>query len=308
MKNKSCFYSLPESFPLKHVIRSLKSHFLHVEVCHLQHQLVSVGGQGTEICDHASDFNHTPSSAEVQKFVATTRKIQNTSRKRKRRAKRMFSFKSLLLEFPRAVHFLKRKKNKCSKRRRNIAAKNQVNGFQQGPLFSEETDDHFVSRTNSKWGKEFDENQEIECPSETLSETISVSGIIKRYFTNNDEVTSSSRFSSLALPTVDNEHYSYYQNRKFDMSLPLTPDIPPRMLHSQSHDQLNPKASHGTDKKNVGKRLIAASNNLMVYASKHSPTLSLCSKFGLFRDRGLSIPNSTCSIKGLVFDISDEDD
>lgn len=220
MKKKSCFYFLPESFPLKHVSENLKKHLLHIEV----HQSDSAETQGADICNKIFDPKDVPDTNEVQKFSATDTNNQISHRRNIR------------------------------KRKKNTAA-------------------------DSNCGKEVQDSPQ----KESCSETISVSSIIKRYFTNYDEVTSSSR--------------------EFEMSLPfMTGSTPPQIL-----DQHWTKSSRCTNEKNIGKRLIAASDNIgAVHLSKKSPTLSLCK----FRNRNPFLPDFSFSTssKDLVFDIPDEGD
>lgn len=173
-------------------------------------------------------------------------------------------------------------RRKIRRRKRNTAAENPDNQIQQGPNFAE-----------ANCQKEVYESPQKECP----SESISVSSIIKRYFTNYDEVSSSSR-----------ETASNYRNREFDMSFPLMTgsSTPPQILQPQSLDQHWTKSSRGTNEKNVGRRVIAASDNIgVVQLCKKSPTLSLCK----FRNRNPLIPDSSSTLrKDLVFDIPDDDD
>lgn len=305
VKKKSCFYNLPESFPLKHISENLKNHLLHIEVYHLKNQSGPTKSQGVEICNHLFDPKDVPKSNEVQKFVAT----RKNNRISNRRGKRNLCFRSLLWEFPRSVHFLKRKK-KCSKRRRkrNTAAENTVHRFQRGPNISGVTISQFTSSADGNCGKVVDDSPQKVCSSEIISESISVSSIIKRYFTNYDEVTSSSRFSDSALPTVNKEYSreiaSNYHNREFDMSLPLAVGTPPQILQPHSLDQHWTKSSRSMNGKNIGRRLIAAAENIGVHLSKKSPILSLCK----YRNRNPSVPNSSAPMKDLIFGISDEGD
>lgn len=113
---------------------------------------------------------------------------------------------------------------------------------------------------------------------ESSSETISVSSIINRYFTNYDEVTSSSREFEMSLPQISDQHCTKSSTSRCP-----------------------------NEKNNVGRRLIAASDNIgAVNLSKKSPTLSLCK----FRNRNTLLTDFSFSTssKDLVFDIPDEGD
>ncbi|KAI7734100.1 hypothetical protein M8C21_018899 [Ambrosia artemisiifolia] len=115
----------------------------------------------------------------------------------------------------------------------------------------------------------------MEPTSERMSQSISVSGIIKKYFSVfDDEVTSSS-----SKPRVP----SY------------APKTPPTITKvGGSRDKKRPSA--------IGKRLIVAANNLGISTSDKKPVISLCKH----KYDKLSVPKSSSIVRHPVFEIGEE--
>ncbi|KAL3508357.1 hypothetical protein ACH5RR_027758 [Cinchona calisaya] len=275
---KSCFYYLSESFPLKHAFQGAKVWFLHIGVCQVQGR-------------------------------TATKKSGKRFKRKKWEMKKSSHFKTAFLAVPRAFYFLRRKKNKCSRARKNATAKCSINRLEQRRLLSKERALPFASRTDGKWGKLCNLSPAIECPSETMSGTISVSGIINRYFSSCDEVISHSTFSFMELQPRSKELLKAeithdYNNLQIDTPSTFAVKTPP-----QAYSNLFPKPSStalkDTFKKDVGARLIEASINLGLSTSKQNPALSLCKvKDG---KSGLSKLSNT-PIRSLIFELTDEDD
>lgn len=219
--------------------------------------------------------------------------------------KKLSCFKTACLDIPRAaVYFSKRKKN-CNRVRKNITAKCPTNRIKQGHLLSQERILPFAARAD----RQGDIGSAIECPSETTSGTLSISGIINRYFSGYDEVT-----SKLALPwveyqqnnkeTMKAQYASGSQNIQVGIPSSLVPKTAPQG-HSLSVLAPNSGASRDTPREKVGMRLVEASVNLGLSKTKQNPALSLCK---VTDGRSGSYLSANNPIRTLVFEITDEDD
>lgn len=126
--------------------------------------------------------------------------------------------------------------------------------------------------------------------SERPSESLSVSGVIKKYFmvSDDDEVTSNN-----SKPPV----------------LKYVPKTPPTMSNVRaSRDRKKSSMSNvraSRDKKKssgVGKRLIVAANNLGISASDKKPVISLCK----YKCGKLSMLETSSIVRHPIFEIGDE--
>lgn len=175
--------------------------------------------------------------------------------------------------------------------------------YKQCHLLSERLGQAAVNWSN-KW-----DSHAAEAPSETLSESIAVSGIIKKYFSNNDEVTSRSGLSFAAVRSKHKEKPKAiidckFANVQLDVASPVTCKTPLQMPHSPWKDNTSSEASSYKCKKpEVGKRLLLASNNLGLSPSNQMPALSVCKS----NDRKSAVHKSTI-VRSLVFEIPDERD
>ncbi|XP_076897029.1 uncharacterized protein LOC143550219 isoform X1 [Bidens hawaiensis] len=115
--------------------------------------------------------------------------------------------------------------------------------------------------------------KKMEPTSERMSETVSISGIIKKYFSVfDDEVTSSG--SKARAPNY-------------------APKTPPTIT----------KVGGSREMKRIGKRLIVAANNLGISTSDKKPVISLCKQ----RSDTFRVPKSSSStVRHPVFEIGEE--
>ncbi|KAI8012244.1 hypothetical protein LOK49_LG06G00322 [Camellia lanceoleosa] len=164
-----------------------------------------------------------------------------------------------------------------------------------------------LSRNGGDTAEERELSAILENHSETLSEWLSVSGIIKKYFSDYEEVSLSSNFTSRAnqsqrkkrLTTRTDSNCSKSKVSGISQFMPKTP---PRVLPFPLSTDLSSKTSRNIVKRTgVGHRLVVASNNLGI--SVKSAT-GLC-RFG---DRKLSVPKSSSFVRSIVFEISDSDE
>nr|XP_027064861.1 uncharacterized protein LOC113690926 isoform X1 [Coffea arabica] len=278
VRKKSCFYYLSESFVLKHAFQGANGWFLYIAVCHIQDQTV---------------------------FVAAAKKNSRKLRRRKLKMKKLSCFKAACLDIPRTAYFSKREKKNCNRVMKNITAKCPTNRIKQRHLSSQESILPFAPRVD----RQGDRSSAIECPSETISGTVSISGIINRYFSGYDEVTSNLAFSCMELQQNNKENMKAQfaigsQNIQVGIPSSLVPKTPPQR-HSLSVLAPNSRASRDAPREKVGMHLVEASVNLGLFKTKQNPSLSLCKDVDGRSGLSLSANNP---IRTLVFEITDEDD
>ncbi|XP_073126527.1 uncharacterized protein [Henckelia pumila] len=134
--------------------------------------------------------------------------------------------------------------------------------------------------------------------SEAMSETVSVSGIIHKYFSDYDEVASSSRLLGRHKERLNSSKNSKYCNFPPDLMSPVIAHKPPQVEKPDS------KASGEKCRKpEVGKRVVLASNSLGLTPSNERPALSVC-KVSDKRSDG----RFASMVRTLVFEIPDEGD
>ncbi|KAF5949561.1 hypothetical protein HYC85_011554 [Camellia sinensis] len=189
----------------------------------------------------------------------------------------------------------------------------QVNSSNHPPFKKEEKEEvkglekGCLSRNGGDTAEERELSAILENHSETLSESLSVSGIIKKYFSDYEEVGLSSNFTSRANQSQRKKRLttrtdSNCLKSKVSGISQFTPKTPPRVLPFPLSTDLSSKTSRNIVKRTgVGNRLVVASNNLGI--SVKSAT-GLC-RFG---DRKLSVPKSSSFVRSIVFEISDSDE
>ncbi|KAL0353503.1 UNVERIFIED_CONTAM: hypothetical protein Sangu_0931600 [Sesamum angustifolium] len=195
-------------------------------------------------------------------------------------------------------------------KRKNVKRKHKVGCPGQGPSQQKARLGQFASIAEVNWSKRCDSDVVAEALSETFSESVSVSGIIKKYFSDYDEVASSSGFP---FTTVRNRHKERLNNRADCKTLnirsgimsPVTCHIPPRVSQDVWLEKCSSEASREKLREpEVGKRLLLASDSLGLNPSKRQPVLSLC------RDSDGKSPfhNSAAIVQKLVFELTDDSD
>ncbi|KAK6149410.1 hypothetical protein DH2020_016935 [Rehmannia glutinosa] len=213
VKQKSHCYHLSESLPLKYAfLGSNGTWFLQMEA-HPQ----SIPDHIESLNFNCTEFHNLNSAANVVTGSMCTDK-KRIKCKRKKVNKKIFPFrKAALLEIPAVLCIPKRKKKRKNvKRKRKTGCRGK--GPLQRPLIEKERLRQYATKN--------DTNVIAEALNETFSESVSVSGIIKKYFTDYDEVESPS--SGFPFDTVRSRHKERLNSStecKYLMS-PLTGHIP----------------------------------------------------------------------------------
>ncbi|KAL3851128.1 hypothetical protein ACJIZ3_013010 [Penstemon smallii] len=204
VKKKSCYYHLSESFPLKYAFQSSNDNWF------LQCEVYTQSIDGTEVlnCNSAYDVS------DSVKYENISSCINKSGIECKRKKSKMLSFFAV-------VCLSKRKK-----KRKRVKPK-------------------YKTGTEVNWSlQKLDSRSVEETSSETLSESISVSGIIKKYFSDYDDVASPQsgyKSSNVWLKKPNSE--ALIEKRK---------------------------------KPEVGKRFLVACNNLGLTPTNQRPEVSVC--------------------------------
>ncbi|XP_055805653.1 uncharacterized protein LOC129874396 [Solanum dulcamara] len=167
VERNSCFYHLPETLPLKHVLKGFRP-LVHVRVC--QYSIL----KGFSTISGPMKLKTCTAGPKVEKL------------KCRRKLKKMKRFACLKGAFLRIVHLKKRKKKKRNKGRKAYKFK-----CLEGP-----DEPLVVSMAYGCEGKE---------QSSDLSEAVSVSGIIRKYFSSHDEVNSHALLSPFPAETPSDQ-------------------------------------------------------------------------------------------------------
>ncbi|XP_019196434.1 PREDICTED: uncharacterized protein LOC109190414 isoform X2 [Ipomoea nil] len=267
VQRKSFFYHLSDTLPLRYAFQYLKGNwFLRVKVCHSSVPDKLGAPVREKIKDCSTDVNGGAGSKEPKNFLSSTIKIKSKCRRRK--IKRFAGFGISLLGIRRRLYFSERQKIK-------------------------------KKRVKDKSSKEGNYSRAVESHHETLSESMSVSGIIRKYFScyddfcGYDEVNSGSGFS---YSTVRGEQKEKRIVRTDDCRMnfgvctppPFRAKTPSKMLNVLLTNESVSVPSRKVKKAEVGKRLLTAANNLGLNSSNRSPGVSLT--------------------RSLAFEITDEDD
>ncbi|KAG8386014.1 hypothetical protein BUALT_Bualt03G0105000 [Buddleja alternifolia] len=274
VKQKSCCYHLSESLPLKYAfVGSDNTWFLQMDV----HRLISPDliqsfqSNGTEVRSHKSVANVVTDSVKDLNFLMRTDEKRMKLKRKKRKMQRYLYLQFTMLKIPAVLCFSKRKKKRTNVKRK----------YKTGPIQNESVG-QFATRTEVNCGKRWDTNVIAEAISETFSESVSVSGIIKKYFSDYDEVASS---SGLPFTTVRDRHNERTNSRS-------------------DCKYLNIQSEKNCKKPEVGKRLLRASDNLGLSPSDQRPALSFCK----LSDRKSPCHKSSAIVRNLVFEIAQESD
>ncbi|XP_009770336.1 uncharacterized protein LOC107822478 isoform X4 [Nicotiana tabacum] len=298
VKRNSCFYRLPETLPLKHVFQHLKGiRSLHVEVCQygILYQLGSSEYVDDQILDQHDDVISTISGHTKIRTSMTGTKFEKLKCRRKmKKMKRFACLKSALLDVLRIAHLTKMKKKKRNKARKRYKF-NCLEGPDEHVVVSKAS---FALPTYCCEGR--GDTEQSFCPAteshcEDLSETVSVSGIIRKYFSSHDEVNSSLRYSHEGACTLQGEQTrtgTYLRDLNVELALlsSFPAKTPPQISDSPLPNASVSRASINKSKRiEIGSRIISASKS-------HSSV----------RCRRL-LPKSASLIRSLVFEMSDED-
>ncbi|KAK9269781.1 hypothetical protein L1049_001559 [Liquidambar formosana] len=192
VKQKSCFYHLPESVPIKHAFQGWKgTWFLHAEAS----PLTTSDRPGLSECvaefrDQISNGSKFIGSLEANNCMKSTDKKKTKRKGKKRRIKRSHCLKAVLQGLLVTVYLSKKKKNgkRVKKKyfteyRANGNEKGCLGGNEEAPGVTTEVRSHcFASGNEVESRKEWNSVPLVEAPSEMSSEVISVTGIIKDTF------------------------------------------------------------------------------------------------------------------------------
>ncbi|KAM7495653.1 hypothetical protein LguiB_030262 [Lonicera macranthoides] len=293
VKRRSYLYHLSESFPLKYAFPdSTRAYFFYIETCHWS------SSENLGLSEHVA--------GKVRDQISRDSNVTKCKRK-KRRFKGFHGLQTVLHKVLRAVRPSKKRKKRKSSLEKNCIQNYPVKGLEKVHLVrnNEERFGLFANRTESEQGQDWNFSPLDKTPSDTLSESVSVSvsGIIKKYFSNSDGVTSSPEVNFAGIRTWPEEQLKV--RKENNCSGPQI-NTPPECTATTPPEMINfalPSYSSSKTSTRVGKRLLIASNNLRISGSKQNPTFSLCR----FSKGKLQVPKSSF-VRSLVFEISDEDD
>ncbi|KZV53707.1 hypothetical protein F511_38117 [Dorcoceras hygrometricum] len=289
VKRRSCYYYLPESLPLKYAFRHLNvDWFLRilVHMPSIDNQPDSFKYNGIEVISHNSIGDGVTDLVENGHSLNDGDKNIVTPKRKKRKVLISPYCKTPLVKMPAVFHLWRRKKTR--KRNRRSTSKSPRLGYKLLPLS--------VNRR-----KRWDSSVVVESLTEALPETVSVSGIIHKYFSDYDEVASSSRFSFT--PVLGRQKERLNNRSKYSTVQPrlMSPLVDHKPRQVEKPDSNASREKHW--KPEVGKRVVLASNSLGLTPSYERPALSAC-KFSDKRsdDRFASL------VRTPVFEIPDEGD
>ncbi|XP_042007823.1 uncharacterized protein LOC121756359 isoform X1 [Salvia splendens] len=204
--------------------------------------------------------------------------------KRKKAKIRRFTYLGAsMLKISAAWCFRRKKKRKNVKK--IPKTRHHRRGRTQQSLVEKELFCEFATGAGVNLGKKADSNVIAEATSETVSEPASVSGIIKKYFSDYDEVASGpvSMFTTSQYihrkPLSRSNRCEYHNNQ---MKSPVTVHVPPQTVHippPQVSRVEMPRSGALREKRkrpDIGKRLVLASGSLGLSPSNQHSILSLC--------------------------------
>lgn len=289
VERNSCFYHLPETLPLKHVFQHVKGfRSLHVDVCQfgILYQLGSSENVDGQILDQHGDVISTIAGPIKLKTSTTGTKFEKLKCRRKmRKMKRFACLKGALWDGLRIVHLSKKKrKMKKKKKKRNKARKGYKFNCLEGP--DEPLVVSMASFALPSYGCEGKEQSSCPVDCEDLSEAVSVSGIIRKYFSSHDEVNSSSGFSHEGAQTLNLRDLNVDHALLSPFPAKTPRQISDGPLSNEIVNEVSITKSKGIE---IGSRIVSASKSL-----------------SSLRSRRL-LPSSASLIRSLVFEISDED-
>ncbi|XAR67358.1 hypothetical protein NMG60_11002077 [Bertholletia excelsa] len=285
VKQKSTFYRLPDSFPVKHAFLNFRRTWvIQMEAYPLSgsNNLILSRYLDSETRDLKSHGTGDTHPLEPQNCAPSSRK-NNLNCKAKKKGVKRIPCSKIVLQVILGATCLKRKK------RRGLKEK-QFEGS------SSEDKELIVPKIEGQYREEWNSCATVENPSEeTLSETVSISGIIRKYFSDYEEVTCCSDIASRANKSQQGELVDARAN------LPhFAVKTPPRMLIFPLPTDQGPRTSRDTFKKaQVGKRMVVASNMLRTSASKQKSSSGLCKS---------NDHKSSSLVQSIVFEISDSED
>ncbi|KAL6313791.1 hypothetical protein AAG906_010210 [Vitis piasezkii] len=308
VKRKSCFYHLPESVPIKHAFQGLKgTWFLHTEASSLGgSDLSGLSNHVTvETRNHTYDGSNVTDPMEPKSYTAIAVRDKNKSKGKRRRIKRYHCLKAVLWGLLRTVYFSRKSRRKRVKKNRSLACTVSPSAKERSGFCTSGNEEEHRKEWISKV---------VECPSESSSEVVSVSGIIERYFSNFDGMNhfgspSSSEVNSRVICSWSNEQLKVTTDGNHsNIQIGTTPLFTTKTPARETPFSLstNPRPGTSRDKleiTEVGKRLVMASNTLGISSSKQRPAISI----SRFKD-GKLLGLDSSLVRSMVFEMSDDDD
>ncbi|KAH7843925.1 hypothetical protein Vadar_022451 [Vaccinium darrowii] len=314
VKQKSFFYHLPDSLPIRHVFQGSKgTWFIDMEVC--SRRVSDKSGlsecYGAEIRDQTHTSSNIIHALQPKNSVSNTNKSNLSCRQNRRGKTRIPYLRSVLQLAIGTIHLSKRKKRKRIKK--NHFLHPTVKRFKEGHSFGNEGGDAVKRKLASMTGGEHTEAWKSSTlsdnTSEAFSETASVSGIIKKYFYDYEEVTLYSDYAARAnqsqrreqVPTGTDDNCPEAKASTLPQFTPKTPLR--RLRRSPLPADLCCKTSRNKFKRTeVGKRILVASSKLGICASMPQ------SGFYRHRNGKLLAPKSSSHVRSIVFEVSDNDE
>lgn len=323
MKQKSYFYHLPESMPIKYAFQGKKgTWFLHMLIGPLNY-LIRSGlsmGVATKVGGHSCNGSKDAVYLKPPKLLISTCKTETIGECKKMNLGRSKYLEPLTQEIPSTVSHSKKKKTKSLKNlhlRECTVSEIKKGCSGRNGVIAKERSGCCASAEEAEPIEGLISSPIAEGPSEVSSGVISVTAIIKRYFSTSNEVSSFGRPSNSVVNATERALQSRvekksaiklddkYSSMQVEAHPEFTVKTPPRilllpLLTAPTPDSVTDKLQRS----GVGKRLILASCNLANSGSKKTPAISLCR----IRKRKVLEPNSSYNIRSSVFEISDSDD
>ncbi|XP_061368665.1 uncharacterized protein LOC133311613 [Gastrolobium bilobum] len=305
VKQKSCFYYLPDSVPVKYAFPGMRgTWFLHVEVTDSKCLFIPCLPR-----DAAITLKH-------RDLMTCNSEDKARCNKEEKRTEGFQPHAYLLEEHETTNHVLKKQKGKGNSHENYM--KNAASGMPKrcscrfGDKHTDTTNksQHMMPENKVENRVELHANSMQGSLSKMSTQVISVTGIINKYFSgfngidnfsssSNSDVTSRAVCGEIEVQSKSNTRAHSFSKRQIDSLPQFTPKTPPHVLHV---DLVSKNSRDKNRRSRVGKRLLVASHSLGVSTTKYSPTLSFCR----FKDRNLLEDKSQTN--GSIFSISDSDD
>lgn len=280
VKQKLHCYHLSGSLPLKYAFPGSNfTWFLQTRV----NRVEPLKYEDSKDQNLNSSANVIADSVEMEVFMMPSCEKRTKCKRKKVNAQRFQNFKPSMLKIFAVSCCLGKRKMM------NVKRKCKIGNPRRGPLQRSPTENPGTNMVTDATG-------------EAISEPPSVSGIINKYFSDYDEVASSPGYFSTTL----RYRHKKQLNRGTECEYPIASDkMSPATGHLVSQDVLLEKPSSGrTQKADVGKRLLLASDSLGLAPSNRRSILSLCR----YNGGESQLHTCTATVRNLVFDIRDEGD
>ncbi|OVA20118.1 hypothetical protein BVC80_1663g6 [Macleaya cordata] len=319
VKQKSCFYHLPDSMAIKNVFQGRKGIWFLLIDAYL------VNNSGYPRLSNAlvaelevSDFN----GRNVTKSQKAENHAETENKPRKMKRKRTVCLEGLMQELLTPVCVANKKKRSRVKEI-SFTEKAVNEGKNKFPCTSEEVSGvsslghfcNFGDKNESDHKEEKVSQSTVETPTVSSSDIVSVNGIITRYFSEFDEVKSVDDRSGCVISDEFGARGCYESHlgkssrtKKIKHSeevlvhtTPQTTKTPSRLLSLPLPAEPSAETSRGKfGRMEVGNRLVVAANDLRISTNNAKPEISVRqSKVG-------KLSNSL--VRNIVFEVSDGDD